>query len=285
MTRMQQEYTLIQKGDKSGDIMTDLNHLLHEWASRHQPTPAELDSLQTRIAEQLANVARTLTSENAGTTGRTDVGVRSTRSASALALVVVAVSLLAAVTVFWSGRRDDSVRSMDLALASLPAGDLSARQALFNELDRMFDGHWRSLSEVNGRVHLQTDESSVSLADLSSAENSGIAVRLTILQRRPGDAKWNVIWEASVLARSEEWVRLPTELPGDSAVSMWVYSLPDGSTLVESDVALMVPVSVRLSEQHVFGASGRPTRLWSARRSDGEFQLIQSVARMEAHHG
>ncbi len=264
--------------------MNDLNHLLHDWSARQEPTPAEWHSLQTRIAEQLANdVARTPTSEQTSMVCRTDVGVRSTTSW--IALVAVAASLLAAVTVFWSGRRDDSVRSLDVALASLPAGDLAARQSLFSELDRMFAGRWRWLSEVNGRVHLETNEPSVSPAELPSDESSGIAVRLTIVQRRPGEAKWRVVWEASVLARSEEWVRLPVELPGDSAVSMWAYSLPDGSTLVESDVALTIPFSVRLSEQHVFGTSGRPARLWSARRSDGEFQLIQSVARMEAHHG
>ena len=258
--------------------MTDLNHLLHDWASRQEPTPAELDSLQTRMTERLANVGRT------AMTGRTDVGVRST-AASWIAIVAVAASLLAAVTVFWSGRRDDSPRSLDVALAWLPAGDLAARQSLFSELDRMFDGRWRWLSEVNGRVHLETDESSASPAALPSDKSCGVEVRLTIVQRRPGETKWNVVWEASVLARSEEWVRLPVELTGDSAVSVWVYSLPDGSVLVESDVTLTAPVRVHVSEQQVFGISLRPARLWSARRSDGEFQLIQSIARMETHHG
>ncbi len=266
--------------------MTDLNHLLHDWASRQEPTPAELDFLQARMTEQLANnVAQTPTSEQTLTAGRTDVGVRSMRTANVIAVVAVAASLLAVVTAFWSGRRDDSARSLDVDLASLPAGDLAARQSLFSELDRMFDGRWRWLSDVNGRVHLETDEASASLVQLPSDVSSGIAVRLTIVQRRPGETKWNVVWEVSVLARSEEWVRLPVELSGDSTVSRWAYALPDGSTLVESDVALTAPVSVRISEQHVFGSSQRPARLWSARRSDGEFQLIQSVTRMEAHHG
>ena len=202
-----------------------------------------------------------------------------------MAVAVVAASLLAAVTVFWSARREDTSGSMDVPVASLPAGNLFARQSLFSELDRMFDGHWRWLSDVNGRSHLETDDPSDSSANLPGDESSGVAVRLTIVQRRPGETTWTVVWEASVLARSEEWVRLPVELPGDSAISMWTYMLPDGSTLVESDVALTVPVSVHVSEQHIFGTSGRPARLWSARQSDGEFQLLQSVARMEAHHG
>lgn len=215
---------------------------------------------------------------------RTSVGVRST-VASWISLVVVAASLLAAVTVVWSGRRDDSAHSMDVSLASLPAGDLAARQSLFSELDRMFEGRWRWLSEINGRVHLETDESSLSPSAPSNEEIAGVAVRLTVVRRRPGEAKWTVVWEASVLARSEEWVRMPVELPDHSAVTMWAYALPDGSTLVESDVALTAPVVVRVSDQQIFGAAQRPARLWSARRSDGEFQLIQSVARWEAHHG
>lgn len=271
-----------------GDTMNDLNGLLQDWSARQEPAPVELDSLQARIAEQFARTdvgaIRRLGLRPDPLTTRVGTESQPT-SASWLAVVVVAASLLAAVTVFWSGRFDDSSRSMNGPLASLPTGNLAARQSLFSELDRMFDGRWRWLSEVNGQVHVETNEPSASPANLPGDDSSGVAVRLTIVQRRPGESNWKVVWEASVLARSEEWVRLPVELSGNSEVSMWAYALPDGSTLVESDVALTVPVSVRLSEQHVFGSSGRPARLWSARRSDGEFQLIQSVARMEAHHG
>ena len=87
------------------------------------------------------------------------------------------------------------------------------------------------------------------------------------------------------MARSDEWVRLPEELIGDDAVSVWAHALPDGSVLIDSDVTLTSPVAVHSSEQHIIGGSNRPTRLWSARRADGEFQLIQSVARLETHHG
>lgn len=262
--------------------MTELNHLLHNWATRQEPTPAELDSLQARIAGQLAGVVPTSASEPAAEAIRMDIGSHSI-SASWFTIAVVAASLVAAVAVFWSGPREESARLMDLA--SLPSGDLASRQSLFNELDRMFDRRWRWLSEVNGHVHLETDESSIGATDLSNEENSGVAVRLMMVKRRPGESTWKVVWEASVLARSEEWVRLPVEQSGDNAVSMWAYSLPDGSVLVESDVTLTAPVQVRLSEQQVFGASRRPARLWSARRSDGEFQLIQSIASWEAHHG
>lgn len=262
--------------------MTELNHLLHDWATRQEPTPAGLDFLQARIAGQLADVVRTPAPDPTAKAIRTNVGSRSIW-ANWITTVVVAASLVAAAAVFWSGRREESAHFMDLA--SLPSGDLASRRSLFNELDRMFDGRWRWLSEVNGHVHLETDEPSTDSVDLSNEENSGVAVRLMMVKRLPGESKWKVVWEASVLARSEEWVRLPVEQSGDNAVSLWAYSLPDGSVLVESDVTLTAPVQVRLSEQQVFGASRRPARLWSARRSDGEFQLIQSIASWEAHHG
>ncbi len=250
---------------RNGDAMNDLNRLLQDWADRCEPSETKLDQLQLRVVEQLTVIRRTPPREQ--------------RSAGWIAVVSVAASLLAAMLVFWGSRRDTSSRPVDLASELPPASDLSARQPLFVELDRMFDGRWRWLSEVNGRVHLQTDESN----DVST--EPGMAMRLVVVRRRPGETKWSVVWEASVLTRGDEWVQLPDELTGDNVLSVWAHALPDGSVLVESDVALTAPVAVRLSEQQVFEASARPARLWSARRPDGEFQLIQTIARLEAHHG
>ena len=183
------------------DAMNELNRLLQDWALRRELSEAELDQLRTRIAGQLTVVPRASLPER--------------RSAGWVAVVSVAASLLAAVVLFSSVRRDESSRPVDLASEPLPASDLAARQALFVELDRMFDGHWRWLSEVNGRVHLQTDESNA-----EASTESGMAVRLVVVQRRPGEANWSVVWEASVLAREDEWVRLPDELTGEDRKSV-----------------------------------------------------------------
>lgn len=254
--------------------MNDLDDVLRDWSVRQEPSPAAMQELHTRIGQQLANVDRMV--------ARTDVGVCSTtRTSGGVAVIAVAVSLLAAVTLFWVSGARELARPVDVAHESTPS-DLVSRQSLFNELDRMFDGHWRWLGEVNGRVHLQTEEPVTSAVDVS---DNGVAVRLAVVQRRPGESKWHVVWEASVVARSDEWVRLPEELIGDDTVSVWAHSLPDGALLIESEVTLTAPVPVRLSEQQVFGGSVRPARLWSTRRADGEFQLIQSIARLETHHG
>ena len=254
--------------------MNDLNQLLRDWAARNEPTSAEVQRLQTRIVAQLSNVGRT------SLAGHTDFGVPSTTGW--IALGVVAASLLAAVTVLWPGRRSESARPTDIAMQSLPTNDLAARQSLFVELDRIFDGQWQWLGEVNGRSHLQTDD--VAGRDRNDSRD-GLAVRLTVVQRRRGESGWHVVWEASVLARSEEWVRLPSELTGDDTVSLWAYLLPDGSVLVENDVALTSPVAVRITEPHIFGRSSQPARLWSTQRDDGEFQLLETIARMEPKHG
>ncbi|HLQ44336.1 MAG TPA: hypothetical protein VK137_06385 [Planctomycetaceae bacterium] len=254
--------------------MNDLDQLLRGWADRNEPPEAAFDELRQRIQKcGRRSVCQSTDDSRARQAGSLP------HVTAWWAIAAVAASLLAAVIVLRERPHSESLASDPL---SLPTESLSARQMLFVELDRLFDGQWRWLGEVNGRAHLQTDDSPSSAHDESS---DGLAVRLTVVQRRRGEANWHVVWEASVLARSEEWVRLPAELTGDNAVSVWAYSLPDGSTLVESDVALTAPVPVHLSEQHVFGASLRPARLWSARRSNGEFQLIQSIARLEAHHG
>lgn len=260
--------------------MNDLNQRLHGWLDRNEPTSNELDQLHSRIIERLAEevkVDRMLPSARLSLRDRTGVGVR---SAGWFAIVTAVASLLAIVSVFRHGARNEAPSPNDVDITSLSTSDLSERQPLFNELDRMFEGRWRWLSEVNGRMLLQTHES-----EHSTSTDPGVAVRLTVVQRRPGQTNWAVIWEASVLAHSEEWVRLPAELTGENAVSIWSHALPDGSMLVESDVSLTSPIAVRLTEPHVFNASSHPTRLWSTRRADGDFRLIQSIARLEANHG
>lgn len=264
--------------------MADLNQLLNDWASRRAPTSERIESLQAQIRERLlTEVADASLLEPTVRLERT-AAHDSAKSGSSIALVMVVASLLLAVTMFWPRPRSESFRSTNIAAGSVPSNDLSARQPLFRELDRMFDSHWLWLGEVNGRVHLQTDEPAQSTMR-QRENNSGVAVRLTLVQRRPGEMKWRVVWDASVLTRTEEWVQLPDEATGARAVSLWAYALPDGSVLVESDVSLTSPVLVRHSDQRVFGASQRPARLWSVRRPDGEFQMIQSIARMEAQHG
>ena len=262
--------------------MNDLDQLLSNWAARTEPTDDALQALQRRVVSAAASATNSNSSGSAGASPFRDHPAARQKAGWQIAMTAVALLLAAAVLVSRPHERNEASLTPQLSDDSI-----AARQSLFNELDRMFDGHWRWLGEVNGRVHLQTEEpaaSEVSAAD-NRVANNGVAVRLVVVQRRPGEANWRVVWEASVMARSDEWVRLPEELIGDDAVSVWAHALPDGSVLIESDVTLTAPVAVRSSEQHVFGGSERPTRLWSARRVDGEFQLIQSVARLETHHG
>ena len=262
--------------------MNDLDQLLSNWAARTEPTDDALSELQRRVVSAAASATNSNSSGSAGTSPFRDHPAARQRASWQIA--VTAVALLLAATVLMTRPHERNEASIT---PQFPDDSIATRQSLFNELDRMFDGHWRWLGEVNGRVHLQTEEpvaSEARVADNRVADN-GVAVRLVVVQRRPGETNWRVVWEASVMARSDEWVRLPEELIGHDAVSVWAHALPDGSVLIESDVTLTAPVAVRSCEQHIFGGSERPTRLWSARRVDGEFQLIQSVARLETHHG
>lgn len=248
--------------------MNDLDELLRDWSARTEPTDDTLQALQRRIVS--------LSGSAEASTSRSRPAIR---QKAGWQIAVTAAALVLSAAVLMSRPREQNVASN---LPQVPDAFRAARQPLFDELDRMFDGHWQWFGEVNGRVHLQT---AVPVTSESDVTDGGVAVRLVVIQRRPGEVNWQVVWEASVMARSDEWVRLPEELIGNNAVSVWTHSLPDGSMFVESNIALTAPVTVRSSEQQVFGGSARPTRLWSVQRTDGEFQLFQSVARLESHHG
>src|SRR5262249_12796151 len=136
-----------------------------------------------------------------------------------------------------------------------------------------------SLSEIDGNVQLQTSET-----DVSSSE-SGVVVRLTVVKRKSQGASWTIVWDVSIISHAGEWVQLPPDQTGGDSISVWSHTLPDGAVVVESDMSLTKPVSLQLAESRIVTRPAQPTQLWSLRRSDGEFQLIQSVSPLESNRG
>ena len=257
--------------------MNDLDQLLHDWGRRNEPTTAQVDDLQARVMKGLKSSASASNLPLKPSAIAHPVLRFSTTRGMLEVIVAFAASLIVA---FWISQLSEfGGNTISSEATDVVAANSVDQQSLFAELDRMFDGRWRWLSEINGRVHLQTDE----LNDTST--EPGLSVRLTVIRRRPGQAGWTVVWEASVLSHTDEWVQLPKDLMAGATISVWSHELPDGSVLVESDVALTKPVALQLAEPHIYGPMPQSARLWSAQRADGDFQLIQSISRLESGHG
>jgi hypothetical protein len=250
--------------------MNDLDNLLQSWNKRNEPSEVHLDKLRHQaIARLSSSPARAELQIHSPTISK--------RRGNLAVVFAFAASILMALGIFKLTALFDKQTSSDpLRLVAASTHD---SQSLFAELDRMFDGRWQSLSEIDGHVQLQTSETN------GASSEPGVAVRLTVLKRQSQKADWTIVWDASIISHTGEWVQLPQDQTGGDSISVWSYALPDGSVIVESDLALTNPVSIQLTEPSIVNRPSQPTQLWSERRADGEFQLIQSVARLEANRG
>lgn len=252
--------------------MNDLDNLLQSWNKRNEPSEVHLDKLRHQAIAQLSSspALADLQIYSPSTTV-------SKRRGSLAVVFAFAASILMAFGIFKLTTLFDKQASSDPL--RLVAASTQNSQSLFAELDRVFDGRWQSLSEIDGNVQLQTRESN------SSSPEPGVAVRLTVFRRRSHDADWTIVWDASIISHTDEWVQLPQDQTSGDLISVWTHALPDGSVIVDSDMTLSKPVSIQVAEPSMITRPSQPTRLWSERRADGEFQLIQSVARLEANRG
>lgn len=254
--------------------MKDLDQLLRSWNERNEPFEAHFEDLRRQVMAKVAS--QPVPTEPISAALRPAVPVSKSRGRFAVGFAIVASVLL---VIGVSSVPSLFERKLSWDPIQLISNETAGSQSLFQELESMFDGRWKSLSEINGNVQLQTDEPT------STSSEPGVAVRLTVMRRQSPRGEWKIVWQASVISHTEEWVQLPKDLTGENSISVWTHSLPDGSVLVESDMALRKPVSIQLATPTIVTQPSQPTRLWSGRQMDAEFQLIQSVSRLEANRG
>ncbi len=250
--------------------MNQLDEALRNWADQSEPDSSAIDALKQHIldsaaAERVRDVTVQSAADRDGLRPTTRPGPRGSW------VWLVALACVLGVVVFL-GRESNSGKHTlpEVVVATSPATDLLA-----TELDRLFEGQWRWHGEVNGRSHLETSDELV--AEAADDDLLRVAVRLTVVERRRGEGRWRVVWDASVLARSDEWVQLPASLTGRDSVSLWAYVLPDGSVMVESDVSLSGPVSVDLATGRLFSRGTQAVELWAEQQGDREVRVLEST--------
>jgi hypothetical protein len=70
-----------------------------------------------------------------------------------------------------------------------------------------------------------------------SRDSPPVTLRLTVVRREPGEVNWSVMWRVSVLARSEQLVKLPRTTVDSPSLSLWTYLLPDGKIACDADLS------------------------------------------------
>lgn len=251
--------------------MSQLDDLLQNWAASHEPDAAALSKLQERIVQQcLSGRANEVHSEvvlvdETRWAEKRSAGVPNLQARWSAFAVACALGLTLAALMGWPQLTRQ--QGSDLEIVDVDRESSSA--LLLREFDRLFDGRWNWVGEVNDQSHVELDE------DRDASTEPRVAVRLVAVERRRGESSWRVIWKASLLTRSQQWVQLPRRLTGEDSVSVWAYALPDGAVMVESSVELRSSLNANVSTGRLFSNNRQGIELWSGNANDREVRLVE----------
>ncbi|MBM79905.1 MAG: hypothetical protein CMJ78_04845 [Planctomycetaceae bacterium] len=203
-----------------------LDDLLNQWSLGNQISDVE----SAQLAKQIVDAAVATPSEEAIELARS---VTNRRSRSLTSVLTIAVAVMISICFLWSPQETARPLAVINTLPSTSVGwskeQLQEKAVLLDEMNSLFDGKLKWISEMNGDVQ-------VSLASASSGEGSKpLAVRVVVERRLPGCGDWSAAWTVDLLTHSEQLVSVDGDenAPG---FSVWAYVLPDGMITLETDL-------------------------------------------------
>ncbi len=252
-----------------------LDNLLQAWARQRAADASTLHRLRTQI---LAEAERHTCGSGRGREARQPLRLSPT-------WLVAAASLLVALGLGYAGFRlgsqdppDSIAPATDTAVpafAQLDPPAMHTAATLLAELERIFDQRLQWVAETSGQVRLGIAEPGSHVGGQPT-----VLVRITVVQRDPARATFQLLWSAQVVGGDQQLVRLGNG-PGGAADEprwqVWAYALPDGRIMVDSELRLPGPVRLHVACGGVQD-SGVPTKVYAGRQGDGEFEVYQTVA-------
>lgn len=253
--------------------MANLDEALRDWSQQRALNEAGVDRLmagiQQRVADEVTMVTRdaVVVTHLATSSERADGRFNKWGAFAAVACVF----LLLGVAVGRRISRTDGEARIEVASTT------EASALLLKEMDRLFEGRWTCLGEVNGQTFVEATDR----VDSDVESRPRVAVNLVAVERCGSESTWRVVWKATVVTRSQEWVRVPERVAGGDSVAVWVYALPDGAVMVESELALRGERGIEVSTGKLFPKSPldrhRVVELWTERRGDRELRVLEAT--------
>ena len=253
----------------------DLDRILKEWASSHEPEKRDIESLEQRLLSRLLDqqpvgISRFATRET-GSHGRWRNVAVLTAAAAALVFVSLAIHKIAVRESLDMANAGSGTEPFAPAL--LTQTDAEHGKRLLAELQNVFDRQVIWISEDSTEV-------SVGVSPASEAHvtppDGFVAIRVTLVARRAPSESWKVVDEMNVIAGEQQAVELPQGSQADSGVFVWAYPLADGSIAVDFSGWKAGPDKVSISSSNVL----KPGQLSTIREytKDGvEYRVFQAT--------
>jgi len=261
-----------------------LDALLRGWAERRQRT-TDPDTLKQRV---IAAIGEEASQGRLGGPRPSPAVVdrrRPGRNAAVwCSLGAAAVTVVVACWLLLGGNGEDvdppvHAGGLPPRFAWLEENQLGEKGRLIRELEPMFDDRLQWIAETDGRVLLEVQDQAVGAAAESSVP---LAVRIVVVRRGPRQAQATPVWAVDVVARQERVVRLSSEsadLPEHVELRFWAYPVDEEMVAVDSSLSL----SGLALESDFSGVQkcGEPFAVYSAERSGVQYEVFQTVARLD----
>jgi len=256
----------------------ELDQLLERWAERRQATK-DLDPLRVQITSAWQEEAEQR--PDASVSPRAPfVWPRYTMRTRVIWFALgVAAAVIFAVGV--SLVRDDNSRNVPVPPApdfvGLQTHQVTEKAKLLREMERLFENRLEWVAETDGRVLLEIRREGPDEGRIPAP--IGLAVRVVVVRRTPGQSQWNSVWAVDLVARQEQVIRLTPEsgaLPEGAELFLWAYAADEQMVAVDSSLSLGgLPVESTFSGMQ---QSGIPTVVHATERSGVQYQVFQTVA-------
>jgi hypothetical protein len=250
-----------------------IDNLIKEWARQAEPTDEHLKALTQRVSGKL----RYVQPEAEGNKQRAPSAFRilaplGYTAIGALAAVVMFLYLPIGVQEVNSG----SALKVAAAAAGLSQSRIATGIKLFDEMDRLFNGNLRWVSESNGDMGMGV-ETTPGPCDAVPA-----LVRITVLARRGDSADWSTAWQSDVVLRGQDLVEVAPNAESANKLALWVFPLEDGKIAVDTSVSLALSGHLATQISAVI-APGETTELAVVHEDGTEYRVFQTVVLLGEH--
>ena len=242
--------------------------MLHDWADRQAPDPAQLHALEARIvAARRSGVAPSALPHGGAHPLHFDPRQRHLLYfAAGIAATLAAVALW---QVFATGRR--GLAPLLREESGLFAGRRPSMVRVFDETERLFGSNLQWFAQSGHCTELGVSDTSAAGQDAQP-----MVIRIAVL-RRTSTTPWRRIWVADIVARPDDAIEWTPDGESGNRVSLWLHRLDCGAALLESRLDLQAPMRMQAETREVlrFGAAATAARV---RRGDVEYLLLQTLA-------
>ena len=270
--------------DQNGSGGKKLDQALQGWADRSVADEESLTQLRGSILSELEDdseqdiVEQTIV-ERATVANTNNWQTRVTW----FALGVAAAALLLAFSSIWMFSQDDQQiviphppeqDNLEMFAAITPE-QLAQKTKLFTEMERIFGGQLDWVAESNGTIEIGV-ESNVTRT-VSNENSVPIAIRITVVRKKPNEQDWTPAWTVDLVSRSERLVQFTSNNADAPELVVWTYTLPDGMIACDTELISVDGVDGLDAASSALQAAG-VTKQVAAPESDGtEYQVFQSV--------